>query len=104
MFSLGVFNPKTTQGEQYKEAWAAMYLKDTNLNVKDLFRKICDDNRMKRWLLKSMWQNLYDASTVYADHIIVEACCVLHLLEKSESSVDPEQELKISIDKLVRVH
>ncbi|QHN75641.1 UPF0481 protein [Arachis hypogaea] len=104
MFSLGVFNPKTTQGEQYKEAWAAMYLKDTNLNVKDLFREICDDNRMKRWLLKPMWQKLYDAPTIYADHIIVEACCVLHLLEKSESSVDPEQELKISIDKLVRVH
>ncbi|XLT12098.1 hypothetical protein HN51_057788 [Arachis hypogaea] len=48
--------------------------------------------------------NLYDAPTVYADHIIVEACCVFHLLEKSESSVDPEQELKISIDKLVSVH
>ncbi|MED6131411.1 hypothetical protein PIB30_009632 [Stylosanthes scabra] len=35
---------------------------------------------------------------------VLDGCCVLELLEKSDNSVDPEKELQISIDKLVRVH
>ncbi|XLU29156.1 hypothetical protein S245_065222 [Arachis hypogaea] len=98
------FHPSDRQskGWRYKEAWAAMYLKDTNLKVEDLFRELWEENT---WSLKPMWLKLYDNPRgLYASSLIVDGCCVLELLEKSDLWVDPEQELKISMDKLVRVH
>ncbi|RYQ87209.1 hypothetical protein S83_064826 [Arachis hypogaea] len=35
--------------------------------------------------------------------LIVDGCSILHLLEKSGNSVDPQQELRTSVDKLVRM-
>ncbi|QHN75646.1 UPF0481 protein [Arachis hypogaea] len=97
------FDPfQQSQGWLYKEAWAAMYLKHTNLKFDDLFRELTGEGG---WSLKPMWDKLYDDhGHLYKDNVIVDGCCVLELLEKSDLSVDPEQELKISMDKLVRVH
>ncbi|XP_057732942.1 uncharacterized protein LOC130948253 [Arachis stenosperma] len=96
VISLGEFhrNKETGQGELYKEAWAAMYIKHTNLKAVDLFEQL--------WRDKPKLYKLYDTDSDKVDSksFIVDGCCVLELLEKS----DREQELKISMDKLVRVH
>ncbi|MED6131414.1 hypothetical protein PIB30_009635 [Stylosanthes scabra] len=107
IISLNELHVTTPQGKLYKEAWAAMYLKGTNQKVEDLYMAICDENASDGMDIKPMWRNLH--SEVFrrylnADNLIMDGCCVLQLLKKSDSSVDPEQELKISIDKLVRVH
>ena len=36
--------------------------------------------------------------------LALDGCTILQVLEKSDQSVHPEQELKVSFDKLVRVH
>ncbi|MED6177267.1 hypothetical protein PIB30_096554 [Stylosanthes scabra] len=107
IISLNKLHARTPQGELYKEAWAAMYLKDTNLKLKDLYMEICYENASYPMDIKPMWRNLH--SEVFrrhlnADSLIMDGCCVLQLLQKSNNSVDPEQGLKISIDKIVRVH
>ncbi|MED6184396.1 hypothetical protein PIB30_047085 [Stylosanthes scabra] len=105
IISLGLFHRRTRQGYLYKKAWAAMYLKDTNQKVEDLYTEIFyHDEEINLLKLKPVWRNLEDYF-VDKNDIIVDGCCVLQLLKKSDSSVDDlEQELKISIDKLVRVH
>ncbi|XP_057732941.1 uncharacterized protein LOC130948250 [Arachis stenosperma] len=103
IISLGEFHIDETpgQGQLYRHAWAAMYIKHTNLKLEDLFRELSGEDRL---FLKPMWQKLYDRKILSPHATIVDGCCVLELLEKSDLSVDPEQELKISMDKLVRVH
>ncbi|XLU29161.1 hypothetical protein S245_065227 [Arachis hypogaea] len=100
IISLGEFH-RTEQGELYKNAWAAMYLKRTNLKLEDICRELHVEDT---WSPKPMWEKLYDRHRLHAASLIVDGCCVLELLEKSDLSVDPEQELKISMDKLVRLH
>ncbi|MED6177945.1 hypothetical protein PIB30_102928, partial [Stylosanthes scabra] len=69
--------------------------------------EICDENPSYRDDIKPMLSNLFQEGFpryLYADLLIIDGCCVLQLLKKLDNLVNPEQELKISIDKLVRVH
>ncbi|QHO33011.1 hypothetical protein S83_027426 [Arachis hypogaea] len=107
--SLTVFHTGETEREWYKGAWASMYVRETNLKVEDVYREMYDWNIREGAVLKPMWTKLYDVDP-FDEQVdiglkkrygpIVDGCCVLQLLQKSESSVDPEQELKISLDKL----
>ncbi|MED6160061.1 hypothetical protein PIB30_047923 [Stylosanthes scabra] len=109
IISLGCFHPRMSQGELYKKAWAAMYLKDTNLKLEDIYEDIYKEIYYRDMngnaILKPTWSNLYPLNIPFdARDPIVDGCSVLQLLRKSDYLVDPEKELKISIDKLVRVH
>ncbi|XLQ98621.1 hypothetical protein S83_064820 [Arachis hypogaea] len=95
------------QGEPFKEAWTTMYLTDTNQSVKDLYSTIIRESE----LLKEISQLHEEETWQYCTHVedtnefitwllIVDGCSILHLLEKSGNSVDPQRELKASVDKL----
>ncbi|MED6199697.1 hypothetical protein PIB30_078414 [Stylosanthes scabra] len=87
-----------------------MYLRDANLKLEDFCKEMFVEIHVSiadQLVLKPVWYKLYnDVSFTSVDGfgVIVDGCCILQLLEKSDFSVDPERELKISIDKLVRVH
>ncbi|XP_057736391.1 uncharacterized protein LOC130951704 [Arachis stenosperma] len=102
------------QGEPFKEAWTIMYLTDTNQSVNGLYNTIILESEMLEEIRQlhgeEIWQSL---SCVYGDvgHpyefitwlLVVDGCSILHLLEKSGDSVDPQRDLNISVDKLVRM-
>ena len=91
--------PYVDLGKRYKYMWTAMYLKHTNQTVYDLYQRISSHEK-----------ELYGQFTrdCWGEHLswllVLDGCTILQVLEKSDQSVHPEQELKVSFDKLVRVH
>ncbi|XP_015950825.2 UPF0481 protein At3g47200-like [Arachis duranensis] len=119
ILSLGPFHlakRELLQGTPYKVAWTAMYVKHTNQPVKDLFQRIHnhDLNLLKRSSEIYKDQAEYETARVYGELenlkdflawlLVLDGCSLLQLMEKSENLENIEQELWISIDKLVRVH
>ncbi|MED6171599.1 hypothetical protein PIB30_042198 [Stylosanthes scabra] len=120
------------QGKIYKDIWAAMYLEHTNsLELSLLLDRISDSNleEFLRMFEVPLGNGGVRRAYVYHDDIdqdvqhynvsyydlntvrfailasVLDGCCVLELLEKSDKSVaDLEKELEISIEKLVKVH
>ncbi|KAL1292759.1 hypothetical protein HN51_053319 [Arachis hypogaea] len=119
LISFGLYHlskQQLLQGKPYKDLWTAMYLQHTNQRVRDLhFRILRHDWRpLYQYVELSRDSDTRETISVYgnprskddfvAGVLVLDGCSVLELLEKSDCSVDSEQELKISIDKLVRVH
>ncbi|MED6131413.1 hypothetical protein PIB30_009634 [Stylosanthes scabra] len=119
LISFGLYHlskQQLLQGKRYKDLWTAMYLQNTNQKVRDLHLRIRrhDWRPFYQYVELSRDSDTRETISVYgnprskddyvAGVLMLDGCCVLQLLEKSDCSVDPEQELMISIDKLVRVH
>ncbi|XLU29170.1 hypothetical protein S245_065236 [Arachis hypogaea] len=104
------------QGEPFKEAWTTMYLTDTNQSVNDLYNTIFRESELLKEIRQlhgeDMWQRMSYYYSGYGTDtyefirwlLVVDGCSILHLLEKSGDSVDPQRDLNISVDKLVRMY
>ncbi|KAK7287149.1 hypothetical protein RIF29_00225 [Crotalaria pallida] len=106
LISFGLFHHRhsyTMVGERYKFMWTAMYLKDTNQSHRNLYDKI---NSHYPELKDSF--RIDDNTSYHRLNIVsicmLDGCSILQVLDKSDNSADPEQELKVSVDQLVRVH
>ncbi|XLT07528.1 hypothetical protein HN51_053321 [Arachis hypogaea] len=97
------------QGERYKEAWAAMYLKETNQSAKALYWRIreCIPELLNQLaeFLDIVKEDIPGARelTYLAWMLVVDGCSVLHLLDNTDPYLSDEK-LKISMGKLIRVH
>ncbi|KAL6560580.1 hypothetical protein OROGR_004139 [Orobanche gracilis] len=86
--------------ERYKFMWTSKYLQDTNQSFHDLFNTINDQLDD----LKELFVNdIHASGENLVCLLIVDACSILHVLDKSYCSNSPELELNISVDELIRV-
>ncbi|KAK7266121.1 hypothetical protein RIF29_18761 [Crotalaria pallida] len=129
IISFGPFHlNEQSVGQTYKTLWTAMYLKETNQKYEDVLGRInglCDELRQS-YLDDDIAERDLEAAFAVRFHPImhdeimenyftwmwlVDGCSILHVLDKSYNSNDPEQELNVpeqelnvSIDRLARVH
>ncbi|XP_027337436.1 UPF0481 protein At3g47200-like [Abrus precatorius] len=108
------FKPYVEQGYRYKKLWTAMYIRDTNQTFDDLIKRIyfsLRDIHERNSYAPGSWpedppQEHDFTSTWWWQGLVLmeDGCSVLQVLDKSVDSDNPEKELMISTDKLVRVH
>ena len=97
------------QGKPYKYKWTAMYLEGTDRTIDALFRTISSQFReLRQQFTEDSWNEHLkpygdDGIASASWMLVLDGCSILQVLKKSYSA-DPEQELEISIDKLIRVH
>ncbi|MED6187844.1 hypothetical protein PIB30_080351 [Stylosanthes scabra] len=96
------------QGERYKEAWAAMYIKETNQTAKALYwtirERIPEVLHQLAEFLEPVEEVIPGERGEYlAWMLVVDGCSVLHLLDNTDPYFSDEK-LNISMGKLIRVH
>ncbi|XP_027337439.1 UPF0481 protein At3g47200-like [Abrus precatorius] len=122
LISIGPFHcsrPYVEQGCRYKKLWTAMYLNETHQTYDKLFFRIYSFQRlvfMRHSYAPYPWPQEFPED-YYQYHssfrkpnnwpylvLMEDGCSILQVLDKSVDSDNPEEELMISTDKLVRVH
>ncbi|QHN75645.1 UPF0481 protein [Arachis hypogaea] len=90
-------------------------IRNTNQSFKDLYNTIMRESEMLEEISQLHGEDIWQSMSCYYGDVrdtyefitwllVVDGCSILHLLEKSGDSVDPHRELKISVDKLVRMY
>ncbi|XP_027337438.1 UPF0481 protein At3g47200-like [Abrus precatorius] len=107
------FKPYVKQGYRYKKLWTAMYIRDTNQTYDDLIKRIYFSDYIHErnsyapgsWPEDPPQEHDFTSSWWWQGLVLMEdGCSVLQVLDKSVDSDNPEKELGVSTDKLVRVH
>ncbi|KAK7330769.1 hypothetical protein VNO77_24968 [Canavalia gladiata] len=113
------------QGSEYKRRWTAMYLQDTNQTYDCLFERLYssfEDSENILWCSYNCVgiegeDNYQDENIKHSNDdngtkdwmetyfmLMEDGCSILQVLDRSLGSKNPEKELMVSTDKLVRVH
>ncbi|QHN75636.1 hypothetical protein HN51_053314 [Arachis hypogaea] len=103
------------QGKLYKDLWAAKYVQGADFHRIQEVHRMTRQNAyismqfmyldlLKNEKLASAYDHPPDGKMFATLALVSDGCCVLHLLEKSDNSFEAQEELEISIDKLLWMH
>ncbi|KAK7330772.1 hypothetical protein VNO77_24972 [Canavalia gladiata] len=112
LISIGPFHygrSYVEQGQQYKKFWTGMYLKNHNHTYDVLLDRVYNqlDHTNFRDLINHVdmpYNYIWDTPLGMQFMLMEDGCSILQLLERSLDCENPEEELMVSTDKLVRVH